>query len=195
MTEILNSIRNTLSALRYPLRGKSRKKGGFYVDCNAAIAYKAHSSGFAFVYAELDKINRNGKGEIYIGGYIMFRRKLVIALGIIVLAAGCGTPRIQTADPQVLLRSELAFIQDGVTTREQAVLKLGVPSAQLEGDRIMMYQLLADKDGKWHLVAPRSNSGTGLRQCEQGTCSLVLVFGADGILRKHSLVTSKVTTQ
>jgi hypothetical protein len=125
----------------------------------------------------------------------MFRRKLVIALGILALAGGCETPRIQTADPQILLKSELAFINDGVTTREQVVLKLGVPSAQFEGERIMIYQLLADKNGKWHLVAPTINQFNGLRIWGEGTCSLVLVFGTDGVLLKHSLVTGTVASK
>jgi hypothetical protein len=126
----------------------------------------------------------------------MFRRKLVIALGILVLAEGCeSTPQIQMADPKVLLKWERTFIQDGVTTREQVVLKLGVPSAQFEGDRIMIYQLLVDNDGKWHLAAPMINQSNGLRMWAEGTYSLVLVFGTDGVLLKHSLVTSTVTTQ
>jgi len=126
----------------------------------------------------------------------MFRMKWVIALGILVLAEGCEpTPRIQMADPKVLLNSELSFIQDGVITREQVVLKLGVPSAQFEGERIMIYQLYADNYRKWQLATPMINNFNGLRMWGPETCSLVLVFGTDGVLSRHSLVTSTVTTQ
>lgn len=70
-------------------------------------------------------------------------------------------------------------------------MKLGIPSAQIEGENILMYQLKVDENGTWHLVAPRWNAGTGLRAWTEGTCSLVLVFGENGVLRKHSLVTAK----
>ena len=112
------------------------------------------------------------------------------ALSLIILATGCATPTLQLADPQLLFKSDLlSFIRDGVTTREEVVLKLGIPSAQIEGDKILMYQMRADDEGKWHLIAPSWNAFTGLRAWAWGTCSLVLVFGEDGVLCRHSLVT------
>ena len=118
------------------------------------------------------------------------RLKVIIsAMAIIILGTGCATPRVQPADPELLFKSELlAFIREGVTTREEVVIKLGIPSAQLEGDKILMYQLWADEAGKWHLIAPQVNATTGLRAWRKGVCSLVLVFGGDGVLQKHSLV-------
>ena len=111
------------------------------------------------------------------------------ALFLIILVIGCATPTLQPADPQLLFKSDmLSFIRDGVTTREEVVIKLGIPSAQIEGDKILMFQLQADKEGKWHLTTPQWNATTGLRTWTEGTCSLVLVFGEDGVLRKHSLV-------
>jgi hypothetical protein len=115
---------------------------------------------------------------------------MVLAFGL--LATGCATPKVQPADPQLIFTSDLlSFLQDGVTTREEVVLKLGLPSAQIEGERILLYQLRTDEDGKWHLVAPRWNAPTGLRAWSEGTMSLVLVFGENGVLRKHSLVTAQ----
>ncbi|MGE5839021.1 MAG: hypothetical protein ACM34H_03745 [Deltaproteobacteria bacterium] len=112
---------------------------------------------------------------------------LVLAFGL--LAAGCATPKVQPADPQLIFKSDmLGFLQDGVTTRDEVVLKLGIPSAQIEGERILMYQLKADENGKWHLIAPQWNVNTGLRTWSEGTCSLVLVFGENSILQRHSLV-------
>ena len=122
-------------------------------------------------------------------GSIKLSQLIVSAIAIIVLATGCATTQVQSADPQLLFESELlAFIRDGVTTREEVALKLGIPSAQFEGEKILMYQLRADKAGKWQLTAPQISATTGFREWEQGTCSLVLVFGSDGVLRKHSLV-------
>jgi hypothetical protein len=76
----------------------------------------------------------------------------IVWIFFISLSWGCATPKIQTVDPQFLLNSELQFIKDGVTTREEVSLALGVPSGQLEGDRILMYQFRADDTGKWHLI-------------------------------------------
>jgi hypothetical protein len=116
-------------------------------------------------------------------------RGMALALAFAFLATGCATPKVQPADPQLVFKSDLlGFLQDGATTREEVVLKLGIPSAQIEGQKILMYQLRADENGKWHLVAPRWNVNTGLRTWSEGTCSLVLVFGENGDLQKHSLV-------
>ncbi len=116
----------------------------------------------------------------------------VSAVSLIILATGCATPKVQPADPQLLFKSDLlSFLGDGVTTREEVVLKLGIPSAQMEGEKILMYQLKVDENGKWRLVAPRWNPGTGLRAWSEGTCSLVLVFGENGVLQKHSLVVAQ----
>ena len=112
-------------------------------------------------------------------------------MAIIGLATGCATPKLQPADPQLLFKSELAFIRDGATTREELLLKLGTPSGQFERDRILTYLLRVDKDGKWHLISPQINTTTGFREWRPETYSLVLVFGADGVLRKHSLVTAR----
>jgi len=133
-----------------------------------------------------------------LGGINYLQRSILRAcfifslLALIIMVASCATPHIQTTDPQLLFNSELlGFIQDGITTREEVVLKLGVPSAQFEGEKILMYQLRVDQAGKWHLVAPQINATKGLREWREKTCSLVVVFGGDGVLRKHSLVEAK----
>lgn len=116
-------------------------------------------------------------------------RRVALVLAFAFLATGCATPKLQPADPQLVLKSDLLnFLQDGVTTREEVVLKLGIPSAQIEGEKILMYQLRADEGEKWHLIAPRWNVNSGLRTWSEGTGSLVLVFGDNSILKKHSLV-------
>ena len=91
---------------------------------------------------------------------------LISILILISMAVGCAPPKIQPVDPELLLNSELAFIKDGITTREEVSLKLGVPSAQLEVDRILMYQFRADEEGKWHLVSPKFSGN--LRGWEKG---------------------------
>ena len=120
-----------------------------------------------------------------------FRYRILPLILFLILASGCATPTLHPADPQLLFKSDLSFLQDGIATREEVVLRLGIPSAQMEGDKILMYQLRADENGKWHIIAPRWNPANGLRTWSEGTCSLVLVFGEDGVLRKHSLVAAQ----
>ena len=130
----------------------------------------------------------------YQSASLMFHIKAFIRLSFIILSAvsvlmktGCSVPHIQPADNQVLQESTLlAFIRDGVTTEEEVLTKLGFPHSQLERDRILMYRLLKDeKEGEWRV-------DWELFFIEKSSiCSLVLVFGSDGVLRKHSLVMAK----
>lgn len=102
---------------------------------------------------------------------------------------GCATPQVQLSGSHVLLKSALlGFITDGLTTREEALVRLGMPASQFEGDKILLYQLRSDQNGNWHLVAPKIDHYTGFRHWQNGTGSLVLVFNTAGVLQKHSLV-------
>jgi hypothetical protein len=116
---------------------------------------------------------------------------ILFSLALIIIVAGCATPHIQSVDPKPLFNSKLlGFIHNGVTTKEEVLIKLGNPSGQFEGERIFTYQLRVDQIGDWHLVAPHINAN-GLREWPNKTCSLVLVFGDDEVLQKHSLVEAK----
>lgn len=108
------------------------------------------------------------------------------------LLTGCATPVIQPADSRVLAESKLlSFIRDGATTREEVLLQLGMPAAQMEGERILMYQLRPDEAGELRPTAPGWDMTSGVRVWAEGTCSLVLVFAEDGMLRRHSLVMAR----
>jgi len=130
---------------------------------------------------------------VYYQLHLILRARFIFSsLALIIMVVSCATPHIQPTDTKLLFNSELlGFIQDGITTREEVVLKLGTPSAQFEGEKILTYQLRVDKAGNWHLVAPQISTTTGFREWREETCSLVLVFGADGVLQKHSLVEAK----
>ncbi len=103
---------------------------------------------------------------------------VLIAL-FFLLSAGCETPRIIPGASLDLLR----FIQEGKTTREEIVLKLGQPAASFEQEKILTYRLGEDPKQGYFLIVPNQ-----LRQWQAVAHSLVLVFGADGVLQKHSLV-------
>ena len=93
---------------------------------------------------------------------------LIIVLGL----AACATP--------VGRKDLLEFLADGVTRRDDVRLKLGEPSAQYEGARILAYRLATD-DGGYVLVGQRDN-WLGVQY------SLILVFDDEAVLRRHSLV-------
>lgn len=103
-----------------------------------------------------------------------------LMLAVLLLSAtGCGSvPPIPGASPDLL-----KFLQDGATTREQAVLRLGQPSATYEQERIITYRVGENKAQGHYVISPNR-----LRQWEDVGYSLVLVFDREGLLQKHSLV-------
>jgi len=118
-------------------------------------------------------------------------RKLVVLVlaSFMGFGAGCSKPHImQSADMGMINKSELAFLRVGETTREEIVFRLGIPVARFEGDRILIYQVKFEDNGKVRLYAPRLLGAVGLQDWEWETFSLVCVFGADGVLLKLSLV-------
>ena len=71
-------------------------------------------------------------------------RRMTIAL-LAVLLGGCSTARVQPFTIEQVTDSKLlSAIQDGVTTREEVLLRLGSPSTQFEGERILTYELRID---------------------------------------------------
>lgn len=114
---------------------------------------------------------------------------LLVVMG---LTEGCATyPIIRPADLQMIASSELSFLRAGETTREEVLLKMGNPAARFESDRILIYQVLPEKDGEFRTLAPQIDRSSGLRAWQRGTYSLVLVFSHDGSLTKMGLVGSE----
>ena len=117
---------------------------------------------------------------------------MLLCLILLSLLTACATPKIRPSDVEQVIRSELSFIRDGVTTREDVLLKLGTPSAQFEAQRILTYQLREDKDGRVHVFWPRHTEvNPSFTHLGSDIYSLVLVFGSNGVLERHSLVVSK----
>ncbi len=103
---------------------------------------------------------------------------MVLAVGL--LGAGCTTPNSTNpfhADPQLL-----AFIVDGQTTKEAVLLKLGQPSATLESEKYLTYRLGFDKKEGYFLIERGPLGWYGVKY------NLVLVFDAQGVVSRHSLV-------
>lgn len=110
--------------------------------------------------------------------------RLAVVFALAVWVAGCvSPPTIPGASPELL-----AFLRDGTTTREQAVLKLGQPSSTLVQETILTYRIGEDAKQGLFVVGSFANA---VWRWDDVRYSLVLVFDDDGVLRRHSLVSVK----
>lgn len=106
------------------------------------------------------------------------------ALVLACLLAACHTPLVKTSDP-AQLGGELAFLRDGVSTREEILVHLGEPAAAFEGERVLSYQLERDAAGGYRTRLPMTG------KLVRWNVSLVLVFREDGVLEEHALVVAE----
>jgi hypothetical protein len=116
-------------------------------------------------------------------------RTLLCFLALLLLMGCASTQQVvnKEAHPQ------LDFLQEGVTTKEDVLLRLGIPAAQFEGERILLYRLRERQKEGLVVIPPelgyrdvrlspmRSSWGTG-------DYSLVLVFDEKNRLSKQSLI-------
>lgn len=114
-----------------------------------------------------------------------------LVLGMAVLV-GCAPPLLRQAAPAEIHTGRLTFLTDGQTTREEVLLALGTPNGHFEGDRILTYALIKTASGEWWTLGGRNPDRVKNQFVYEGRsiCSLVLIFGADGRLTRHSLVVS-----
>ncbi len=101
---------------------------------------------------------------------------ILILLGLLVSCA--------TTNPYAS-RTLLDFLEDGMTTKEQVVLRLGQASGTYEAERIVTYRIGEDDSG--YFVRDR----TSAMDWQNTSHSLVLVFDENNVLRRHSLVPVK----
>jgi hypothetical protein len=78
------------------------------------------------------------------------------------------------------MRQHFSFLRDDQTTREEIRQRIGVPLASYEADRILVYSMIEDRSGRFQVVY----NATPVRALYH----LVLVFGSNGTLEKHSMV-------
>jgi len=109
---------------------------------------------------------------------LVIRSSRFHAVILAVALSACAGPHVNR---DIGRKDLLDFLSDGVTRREDVMLKLGEPSAQYEASRILTYRLGKDDTGYFPASGPRSDwSATPY--------SLVLVFDSAGVLARHSLV-------
>jgi len=109
--------------------------------------------------------------------------KFLAALVLLSLLVGCSTttPLRGRADL-------LDFLLDNQTTKEEVLLKLGQPSAQFQTEKVLTYRLGKEEQNRGYYVVTREVNPRGWPTWTNAKFSLVLVFDAQGLLRKHSLV-------
>lgn len=102
---------------------------------------------------------------------------LVSATTIIGVLLGAGCSDVVPVDEQTLSEA-FPFIRDGRTKKQEVLGRLGAPDNQYESGRIITYLAgMDDRSGHWRV-------GLYFR----ARYTLVLVFGPDDLLERHSLV-------
>lgn len=117
-------------------------------------------------------------------------RSAALGLFFAILLLGCTPPVLQQAESSFPHTGGLAFLEDGRTTREEVLWRLGTPNAHFEGERILTYALSKLPDGRWARRGRQQALAWGPAYLHP-TESLVLFFGPDGRLLRHSLVVAK----
>jgi len=119
----------------------------------------------------------------------MSRRSAVIGLLLILLLSGCAETKLQTVDDSIL-QQRLALLEDGKTTKEDILIKFGIPSSQFEGERILTYRLrFNQKENRFEVVSVEvDRRDPRFREWLQTEYNLVLVFDEKHILQRHSML-------
>ncbi|WP_257306946.1 hypothetical protein [Geothrix campi] len=98
----------------------------------------------------------------------------------------CVSPSVTQGKMRAFEAGLLGSIQDGQTTRQEVLLRLGTPSSAFEGGRILTYDFAANLGGEWERAGGGQVSEWAYPHPR--AASLVLVFGPDDRLVRHSLV-------
>lgn len=131
---------------------------------------------------------------MYLFGCNRYRSKNAPLMGafmflLAISASGCSSvPTLKVADAE-LETKWLPFVNDGSTTKQDALLKLGLPAAHFEGERILVYRLILDeKDGLVPVSRYADPQDPRIAQWPLGHYNLVLVFDDNHVLKRHSLL-------
>lgn len=135
-------------------------------------------------------------------------RAIGVNIGLVLactfLLTGCATVVAPLA-PQ-LVSERLPFVHDGQTSKEEVLGRLGEPDNRYEGGRILTYKMCeeAQKWFPWGNYPLSSPTGEPFLTHEKGeallgavpclakiTNTLILVFGPDDLVERHSVVLVK----
>lgn len=89
-------------------------------------------------------------------------------------------------------QKNLPFLKDNITHRDDFILHLGEPSWSFEEGRILTYRIAIDKKGNLNPIRVTGNKSdpyfSYMTSISTRYYSLVLIFGTNHILEKHSLL-------
>jgi hypothetical protein len=116
------------------------------------------------------------------------RSPLLLGAALLSALAACARNTKPVVDPAIAAE-RLPFLVDGRTSREDVLLRLGIPSAEYEDGRIFAYVLRADDQDELVVVARELDSADSrFSAWRRGEYSLVLVFDERHLLKQRSLV-------
>lgn len=104
------------------------------------------------------------------------------------LLCGCASEPQRQQTPEQWQQNAMAFLQPGVTSREQILTKLGEPTGRYENDRIFTYRIARKMPDEIQVI-PR-NTDVGAPSYAGVDYTLVLVFSGSS-LEKHNLVPTR----
>jgi hypothetical protein len=114
----------------------------------------------------------------------MLLRKAIFCFLFAFLFTTCA--HIQVVDKSIQ-EKWLPFIEDGKTTKDEVLLKLGRPSGQFEGGRILTYTMSFSEEDGFRVNYERKFIYHGF-SVSKAKYNLVLVFNENNILSKHNLL-------
>ncbi len=114
----------------------------------------------------------------------MFRACLVISVNLLI-GTGCAH-KLELANPSLQKKPWLA-LSDGYTTKQDIFAKWGSPPREIEKGRIFFYRLkrnyeVLKQEESYPFNPEKKFQWDGVRY------SLVLVFDAEDVLKKHGIV-------
>ena len=125
--------------------------------------------------------------------------KMGWTLACALLFASCATV-VAPLEPQ-FVSERLPFVHDGNTSKEEVLQNLGKPDYRFEGGRILTYKMCYVPAQKWFpwgnypLSPPTSEPlrpSRALGGCSpERTYTVILVFGPNDLVERHSVVIVK----
>jgi len=104
---------------------------------------------------------------------------VMIAIVAVTLIAACAQPVAPVATDETM--QLLPFLKDGKTNKDEILERFGAPRSRYENDAIFIYGVIRTSEGQIHVSARGRELGAD-------NYDLVLVFGANDLLGRHTVV-------
>jgi hypothetical protein len=112
---------------------------------------------------------------------------LMIGLCLVTLAIATGCATMSPPAEKIADKTLLEFLEDGKTSKQMVILKLGQPSGTFDGEKVVTYRIGSEEE-KGYFLLDRQPRGPRLGDWTGTKFSLVLIFDEHNILQKHSMV-------